>query len=237
MTDQAEQPAEAIDPNYSNYMFDAGYAELVIFEDKDGGVSITLQSKARGYDDYHNQQCMGSLTAEERLKVARRLAPPAMTASPDAIDPMVDELMQVACNYGHLLAKGQPAMDERDALDQISTQLTRRLAPPADPSRAEIEAAVGKYGVACYRTGRAVDECQKLFSLIDRLIRAHQVPAAEGMVTIPISLLNPVAYVIRTRDPERQTELDREYDAALDGIRAIIVAHESAQVAAVGEQR
>lgn len=56
------------------YSFDAGRSELVVF-DQDDGVSITVQSKARGAHDYHMQQASGSLSPEVIQELVQRLSP------------------------------------------------------------------------------------------------------------------------------------------------------------------
>lgn len=58
------------------YTFNGEHDEFVVLNDPER-LSITIQSKARGYDDYHMSQASGRIVnADERIAFALAVTPP-----------------------------------------------------------------------------------------------------------------------------------------------------------------
>ncbi len=106
--------------------------EVVVYRwPNEDRVSLTIQSKERGHDDYHMSQASTTMTNEQANKVAALLAPPAPSGDPRqgqvlaAVNATLAQIVSAVRAY--LLAGGydrSPQLDRmRNALAAASNAL------------------------------------------------------------------------------------------------------------------
>jgi hypothetical protein len=71
-------------PGY--HSIETEHDEIVVFNEKERGVSLTIQSKARGYDDYHMSQASTRLIPDTRDQLIAAILPEgSVVLSPEDI--------------------------------------------------------------------------------------------------------------------------------------------------------